>query len=61
MDNVINKMEELRTSLEASIEDDKREEQEAIAEYQALKGEITTTRTNISNALADLRTQLQQN
>jgi hypothetical protein len=61
LDNVVGKMEELRTSLEASIEDDKREEQDAIAEYQALKGEISTTRNNISTALADLRTQLTQN
>lgn len=55
LDNVIGKMEELRGSLEASIEDDKREELDAISEYQALKGEISTTRNNISTALADLR------
>jgi chaperonin cofactor prefoldin len=60
LDNVVGKMESLRTSLEASIEDDKREEQDAIAEYQSLKAEIGSTRTNISNSLADLRTQLTQ-
>jgi chromosome segregation ATPase len=59
--NVIGKIESLRTSLEASLEDDKREETDAIAEYQTLKSEITSTRSNISNALADLKTQLSQN
>jgi len=58
--NVIGKIESLRVSLAASLEDDKREEADAIAEYQTLKSEISSTRTNISNALADLRTQLGQ-
>jgi chromosome segregation ATPase len=57
---VIGKIESLRSSLEASLEDDKREEQDAISEYQTLKAEISSTRTNISNSLADLRTQLSQ-
>jgi len=58
--NVVGKIESLRTSLEASLEDDKREEQDAISEYQTLKAEIASTRTNIQNSLADLRTQLSQ-
>jgi predicted nucleic acid-binding Zn-ribbon protein len=47
--------------MEASVEDDKREETDAIDEYKTLKSEITSTRTKISNALADLKTQLSQN
>jgi len=59
--NVINKMSELHASIEASIEDDAKEEAEAINEYNQLKAEISTTRVNIQNSVADLKTQLQQN
>lgn len=59
--NVVGKIQSLRSSLEASLEDDGREEQDAIAEYQTLKAEISSTRTNIQNSLSDLRTQLSQN
>lgn len=61
LQNVVNKMQELHNSIEASIEDDAREEQEAINEYNQLKAEISTTRVNIQNSVADLKTQLQQN
>lgn len=40
LDHVISKMEELRASLEASLIDDKENEQEAIAKYHALLAEI---------------------
>ena len=44
LQSVVNKMQELHNSIEASIEDDAREEQEAINEYNQLKAEISTTR-----------------
>lgn len=60
LDNVVNKMEDLRTSLEASIEDDKVNEQAAAGEFQVLLGEIESTRSKIGQALSEAQAQLRQ-
>jgi len=40
-------MEDLRTSIELSIEDDKKNEGDAEAEFKALAAEITKTRRDV--------------
>jgi len=60
LDKVIGKMEELRNSLEAAIEDDKVNEQAALGEYQVLLSEIESTRKKIQQGLADSESQLRQ-
>lgn len=58
LDHVISKMEQLRQSLEASLEDDKTNQQEEEAKYNALLGEIDSTRINVSAQLNDSRDEL---
>jgi hypothetical protein len=40
-------MVDLRASIEASIEDDKKNEEEAIAEFKTLKAELIKTRKDV--------------
>lgn len=47
LDNVINKMEELRVSIDASIVDDQKNEAEAESEYKALGAELEKTRRDV--------------
>lgn len=60
LETVIQKMEEFRESYEASLEDDKSNEQEEEAKFNALIGEIETTRQKVGQKLADARDELAQ-
>lgn len=51
-------MEELRASLEASLEDDRANETDADAKYNSLLGEIRTTISDITNELSAAREEL---
>jgi len=53
-------LQKLQADLEASVEEDKRNEEAAIAEYQALLGEIQKTRKDVAQAKADAEAQLKQ-
>jgi len=48
LENVINKMVELKESIAASLEDDKVNEQNAIADFRSLLGEIELTRKSVA-------------
>jgi len=60
LDNVIGKMEELRTSLEEAMEQDRKDEEKAQSDFVSLLGEIETTRKTVAAAKAEAEGQLMQ-
>lgn len=53
LNSVVTKLQDLRSSLEASIEDDKVNEEAAKGEYAVLLSEIESTRTKLQQGLAE--------
>jgi len=53
LNKVISQLDALRTSYVEALKNDKAEEAEAEAEYRHLLGEIQSTRTQVTSALAE--------
>jgi predicted nucleic acid-binding Zn-ribbon protein len=60
LNNVVTKLQDLRSSLEASIEDDKVNEEAAKGEYAVLLSEIESTRTKLQQGLGESESSLRQ-